>query len=228
LQIAFLIRYGPFLKQKDYLMSVFGSHPPSVVPSLGTATSNYTATPDHLFDDLFRTAQSLDDGSAIALSDKLTPTDKVDFVLSPPKIQSIDLDGVDGAQSNFQEVVRPNLLEFHRNPSARTAANAALSLWALFEWLWCERHPTEAASADRKRAFNQFCASQTDVCHQIAYVRDIAEAWKHCRLSRRDIKTARTNAPRLQINLNDGTTRSMADVFDAVAEHLKRELFSGH
>lgn len=65
-------------------------------------------------------------------------------------------------------------------------------------------------------------------CGELEIVRDIAEGAKHRRLNRTNppVRTTRTNTPRLEITLTDGTVLSMSDVFDTVASHWGKELLA--
>jgi hypothetical protein len=192
-------------------MSQSLSNPPSVVPSLGTDTAGLVTPSEVISGEGNIMAGTSTLNAAAIVANRVAAA-------STRTITAINLDGVDSPRLYWQEVARPNLDEFRQRPTARSAANAASSLWALVEWIWCERHP------GRSPAFTQFREDHIRLCDEIAFVQDIAEAWKHRHLSRPGIRTARTNAPTLEIALSDGTVVSMANVFDAVATYIEGEL----
>ncbi len=90
----------------------------------------------------------------------------------------------------------------------------------MVEWVWHKEHPNENTRSNR--VFAAYCSDLRAKCPAIQYVREIANAAKHCGLTEsKNIKTVRTNTPELRIYLNDGTDMSMADVFSNAADYWK-------
>jgi hypothetical protein len=171
------------------------SNRPSIVPTLGTATTNPTAPED--------TSHVISSGMAAPLENTALVGEgrgvntSTATLTTSRTIRFIDLDGIDSPELFRQHVSQPNLEEFRQNATARSAFNLASSLWAMTDWIWFKR--------------------------AIEHLREIAEGWKHCGLTRRNIKTARTNVATLEITFSDGTVVSMSDVFEAVAANLESE-----
>jgi hypothetical protein len=90
--------------------------------------------------------------------------------------------GIGSAYDFFFEVAWPNYQEFGRNPSPISAVNASWPFWHLHEWYFWERHPT-AGDADRRKFVDQVLMKD---CPELGWLRDIAEAGKHFRLSRKN------------------------------------------
>jgi hypothetical protein len=89
--------------------------------------------------------------------------------------------GIGSSYDFFFEIAWPNYRDFGRNPSPITAVNASWPFWHLHEWYFWERHPT-ASDTDRRKFVNQVLMND---CPELGWLRDIAEAGKHFRLSRK-------------------------------------------
>jgi hypothetical protein len=189
-------------------MSQFLSNPPSVVPTLGTGTTCETPQTE------VNVATVKAIIGAMSAAGAMTAT-----VPSKRKIKFIDF-GISDGREYWELIVRPNLEEFRRNPTPKSARNLGTSLWEVMNWIWWDRHPTED---DRSPAYGQFCTDQISKCNYVASVREIADAWKHRGLSRAKlkIKTARTNAPTFEIGFDDGTVVSMSDAFEDVVAYVE-------
>lgn len=201
-------------------MSQSGSKPPSIVPTLGTATMNYTVMADAGFSAEIETTVSAMSAVSIAMSgvSAIGAVGVLTAVSSNGKIKFIDF-GIDDAGGFWSSIVRPNMEDFRRDPTPQTAHNFATSLCAMLNWIWWDGHPTDD---DRSPAYKQFCTDQISKCSHVGSVREIADAWKHRGLSRRgNIRTARTNEPILEIGFEDGTVVSMVDVFADVVAHIE-------
>ena len=86
------------------------------------------------------------------------------------------------------------------------------------EWMWRKRHSTEDWQAVSQ-------PSNAASVPSLEHIRDIAEAAETLAgCSRPDIKTARTNAARLEVTFSDGSVVSMSDIFEDGAAHWVSEL----
>lgn len=90
--------------------------------------------------------------------------------------------GIGSSYDFFFEIALPNYQEAEKNPSPRSALNAAWPFWHLHEWYFWENHPL-AANRDLGRYVSQVLLRD---CPEIEWLRDIAEAGKHFRLNRTD------------------------------------------
>ena len=173
---------------------------------LGTATTNYTVTDEADF--------------GFALQDTVPTMSEFTAVLNCRKVLFLDF-GIENAKGLWDRMVRPNLDEFRRDPTPKSAHNLATSLWPVVNWIFYDRHPNED---DRSHIYTQFCSDQISRCNHVGSVREIANAWKHRGLSRGKIKTARTNAPTLEVIFDDGTAIPMGEMFEDVVAHVENEL----
>jgi hypothetical protein len=96
-----------------------------------------------------------------------------------PKIVKI---GIGSPYDFFFEIAQPNLSRFLSDPSPVTAINAAWPLWHLHEWYYWERYP----NGDNKKAFADNLIKNE--CPELGLFRDIADAAKHSRLDRDDVR----------------------------------------
>jgi hypothetical protein len=92
--------------------------------------------------------------------------------------------GINSAYDFFFEIAQPNINRFHGDPSPLTAINAAWPLWHLHEWYYWERH--QSGSNDKRKKFGEELIKNE--CSELGLFRDIGDAAKHLRLSRKSVK----------------------------------------
>ena len=162
------------------------SNRPSVVPTIGTATTNSTASEENL-ETASSVSADVDIPPGTATTNSTAPagtTHVISSAMSAPleitsligegrfdntstatltggrTITFIDLDGNDTPEKFWQNIARPDLVEFRQNPTARTAYHVATSLWSMTEWMWRKRHSTED--------WQQYRAEQCSKCPSLS------------------------------------------------------------
>jgi hypothetical protein len=146
--------------------------------------------------------------------------------------------GLNSVAEFWDRLVVPGVRTFVREPSARTAFDASLSLWHLHDWVWHERHPGEDNRGSR---FNAYRSGLLTSCPELGWLRDVADAGRHRGLRRRHLVTGAephsVSGPgetlmgvsvggRVAYFLvtNDGLHHDLAAVFRVVVEFWRVEL----
>jgi hypothetical protein len=154
------------------------------------------------------------------------------------------------AVSYFGTVVLPNIVMFDSSPTIQLAMNAVQSLWNLHEWYWHDLHPNQdPGDKCHKATFAAFRVQLIKECPEISYIKDLAEAAKHCRLHRKSLPVKRVdpngggaggwNMPyggynvgaftyssgQPLVTFDDGSApRTIGDIMKAVGEFWRRKL----
>lgn len=88
------------------------------------------------------------------------------------------------AVTYFGVVVLPNIVMFESSPTIQTAMNAVQSLWNPHEWYWYDLYPNQDPRDKSRRAAYEAFRDQLIKAPEIGYTKDLAEAAKHCGLSK--------------------------------------------
>lgn len=98
-----------------------------------------------------------------------------------------DVEVLDGPQRYYAEVMKPGYDEFFGSPSSfRTAFNLASSLFHFHEWLYeYSRAKLEAHFGKALNTPAAFWATVEATNQRFSFIRDLANASKHVRLTRR-------------------------------------------
>ena len=92
-----------------------------------------------------------------------------------PSVTYIDI-GLNSIDEYWNELIVPRVQEFNAKPSARSAFQAAHSVWHLHDWVWHERNPNQNSSGAEFTAYRDGLIA---ACPELAWLRDIANAGKH-------------------------------------------------
>jgi hypothetical protein len=93
----------------------------------------------------------------------------------------VDL-GIASAFDFFREAAWPNHVAFGRQPSTIAALNAAWAYWHLHEWHFWDHHPFTLNRQVANRLLEESRRHTCNECPELAWLRDMAEAWKHRQL----------------------------------------------
>jgi len=97
-------------------------------------------------------------------------------IMSPGQgVTYIDF-GLNSVAELWDRLIVPGVRAFVQEPSARSAFEAALSLWHLHDWVWHERHPDEDNHGSRSNAYRTWLLA---ACPELGWLRDVADADKH-------------------------------------------------
>jgi hypothetical protein len=137
--------------------------------------------------------------------------------------------GFNSAKEYWAEVLLPAYERFNAEPSRGNAIMASFPAWHIQEWVWHQQHP--GAETRNSKDYTQFHDTLFDDCPELAWIRDVADAGKHCGLGRSTLEVREAvntwplNTTPLTINLNDGTTHEFADVLSRVIEYWRTKHF---
>lgn len=111
--------------------------------------------------------------------------------------------GCSTASAFWLDVCVPSHSRFFANPNRFGAIQAAWPTWHVHEWLWHDTHPGQHA-VDAK-----FRDGLIADCEQLAWLRDVTDASKHCGLGRA-----------LDVKAVSGTgLHTTGQIFDALGIH---------
>ena len=133
------------------------------------------------------------------------------------------------AKEYWAEVLLPAYERFNAEPSRGNAIMASLPAWHIHEWIWHQQHP--GAETRNSKDYTQFHDALLDDCPELAWIRDVADAGKHCGLGRptlevrEAVNTWPLNTTPLTITLDDGRTHDFADVLSRVIEYWRTKHF---
>ena len=133
------------------------------------------------------------------------------------------LGGFPTAKDFWEGVVLANYQRLSSDLSPASYFNAAQAAWHLKDWIWHEQHPGENTRSNKDH--EAFEAKLFQDCPELAWIRDVADASKHCGLSR--VLTVRQlpNANPICLELDDGTTYDLADVISRVINYWRTTYF---
>jgi hypothetical protein len=138
--------------------------------------------------------------------------------------------GFTSAKEYWDEVLLPAYERFNAEPSRGNAIMASLPAWHIQDWIWHQQHP--GTDTRNSKDYTQFHDKLFDDCPELAWIRDVADAGKHCGLGRptlevrEAVNTWPLNTTPLTITLNDGTTQDFADVLSRVVEYWRTTYFT--
>ncbi|MGP0008038.1 MAG: hypothetical protein ACLPIG_04920 [Methylocella sp.] len=159
--------------------------------------------------------------------------------------------GYVSAKQFWAEVALSAYEQFKSNPNRQNAMQAAVPAWHVLDWIWHERH--RGKNTQGNDDFENFRRETIRQCPELALVRDVADASKHCGLGRlkgtpkeiqRVKRKARGSGPlntyafntkalnssdftvTLTIFLNDGTERQFDDVLKIVIDYWEKHFNS--
>lgn len=97
--------------------------------------------------------------------------------------------GIESAPQFWMEIVQPNFLRFHSDPTAREAFNLCSSLWHLIDWIEKDErtNPTRSSIYDLRKQFEGQCPA-------LSILHDITTVSKHGELSKPRGPVASTKA----------------------------------
>jgi hypothetical protein len=166
------------------------------------------------------------------------------------EVQYIDF-GYDSAEQFWTEVVQPAYERFVSTPNRQHAMEASIPAWHVIEWIWHEQHP--GVDTQHNDKYQNFQSEIVGDCPELDWVRDVADASKHCGLGRlkgapeeilRVKRKARGSGPyntcayntkplnssdftvTLTIFFKDGTERQFGDVLKIVIDYWKKKYFT--
>jgi len=120
--------------------------------------------------------------------------------------------GLTSAKEYWAEIVLPAYAQFQAEPNRANAVNAAVTAWHVHEWIWHEQRP----GGDTSETLPSFRKTLFDECHEMHWIRDVADASKHRKLGRssppgkrKDVQRVASEA-RLVGSLNSGPLNTMA------------------
>jgi hypothetical protein len=91
--------------------------------------------------------------------------------------------GVSDARAFWHSVVLPDVEDFKSRPSeVRLALHVAWSLWHLHDWLWHDKYP--GMDTRHNQNYEKFKEELIAQCHELRWLRDLADAAKHRGLGR--------------------------------------------
>lgn len=87
--------------------------------------------------------------------------------------------GIESAAQFWMEIVQPNFLRFHNDPTAREAFNLCSSLWHLIDWVVKDdrTNPTSSSIYDLRKQFESQCPA-------LSILHDVTTVSKHGELSK--------------------------------------------
>ena len=133
------------------------------------------------------------------------------------------------AKEYWAEVLLPAYERFNAEPSRGNAIMASLPAWHIHEWIWHQQHP--GADTRNSKDYTQFHDALLNDCPELAWIRDVADAGKHCGLGRPTLEVCEAvntwplNTTPLTITLDDGRTHDFADVLSRVIEYWRTKHF---
>lgn len=92
--------------------------------------------------------------------------------------------GLPSPDAYWDQQVLPNVVDYRTTGEARYALQAARDLWHVAEWIWHSQNP---GVDTHNPAFVTWRNAQIQACPDLSYLRDIADASKHCGLGRTPI-----------------------------------------
>jgi hypothetical protein len=95
----------------------------------------------------------------------------------PKLIKYVDF-GINNAKSFFELIALPNVRMYEMAPTIQFGLNAAWTLWHLHEWHWHDNRRNE--NTRNSPVYGAFCQRLFEDCPELAYLRDISDAAKHC------------------------------------------------
>jgi hypothetical protein len=90
--------------------------------------------------------------------------------------------GITSAKQFWEEVALPAYDKFQNQPTPPNAINVSLHAWHVHEWIWHEHHP--GINTRSNPEYKQFLQKITQECHELTWIRDVADAGKHRGLGR--------------------------------------------
>ena len=99
----------------------------------------------------------------------------------PPSVRYLDSNNTTALQM-WKVIGFPAYQRFVAAPSWPTAMDAAVPAWHIHEWVWHELHPN--TETRNNPDYTKFLEKLFDDRSELAWVRDIADAAKHCGLGR--------------------------------------------
>jgi hypothetical protein len=138
-----------------------------------------------------------------------------------PSNTYIDI-GLNSIDEYWNELIVPSVREFNAKPSARSAFQAANSVWHFHDWVWHERNPGQDSSGQEFIAYRNKLIT---ACPELAWLRDIADAGKHRGLGRSSLEV-KGAAPGLMPGhtmMMTGTGGGIREVFTITLNDGKKE-----
>lgn len=89
--------------------------------------------------------------------------------------------GLPSPSAYWAQQVVPNVVDYRTTGEPRFALQAARDLWHIAEWVWHSQNP---GVDTHDPSFSTWRNAQMQACPELAYLRDIADASKHCGLGR--------------------------------------------
>lgn len=86
--------------------------------------------------------------------------------------------GFESAHDVWAEVVLPAYERFIAVPSRANAIDVSGHAWHIHEWIWHEQHP--GSDTRNNKDYESFRDKLLSDCPELAWVRDVADAGKHC------------------------------------------------
>lgn len=130
----------------------------------------------------------------------------------PTSVTHVDF-GFTSATEFWHEVVLRARSRFLGHESRQHAVEAASAAWHLHEWVWHDKHLGGRASGADYMAFRD---GLLNACPELAWMRDVADAGKHQRLGRPEIKNDPGGSGRIAASLRIGVEDKNHDFADAL------------
>ena len=145
----------------------------------------------------------------------------------------------------WHEVCHPSQRAFFEPPSRLTAIQAAWPTRHVHDWLWRERHRDKVVDPEiQKKRIAKFQKKLIAKCPQLAWLRDVTDASKHCGLHRKvkldkvsgtGLRTTgeisdpfgtstHTHSDPLLLEV-DGVTHNFADVLEVAIQYWETHYF---
>jgi hypothetical protein len=86
--------------------------------------------------------------------------------------------GFRSAEDYWLEVLLPAYERFNAEPSRGNGIMVSFPAWHIQEWIWHEQHP--GADIRNSKDYTQFNDKLFNDCPELAWIRDVADAGKHC------------------------------------------------
>ncbi|MDP3299278.1 MAG: hypothetical protein Q8M38_04150, partial [Phenylobacterium sp.] len=103
--------------------------------------------------------------------------------MSNRTVKYVDI-GLPSPLDYWNQQVLPNVVDYRTTGEQRFAMQAARDLWHIAEWVWHSQNP---GVDTHDPSFGAWRNAQIQACPELAYLRDIADASKHCGLGRTPI-----------------------------------------
>jgi hypothetical protein len=156
--------------------------------------------------------------------------------------------GFRSAREFWAELVVPAYERFKAEPIRANAISASVHAWHVQDWIWHDQHPREDTRRNPK--YKKYQDDLAKDCPQLALIRDVADAGKHCGLGRQTVEvkqvasktrfvgpfnTAQFNTmpfnhmysvrTPLVITLTDGSVHGFAEVLSRVIDYWRAHHF---